>query len=178
MRNYVTRTSFNPGAKFIILYNNPNIFSTKESRQKLAFRMFKLMYDRYNAANVVFMHVIDAYDYGIYVTEPYDNTKECGWPKKTSSNFRYAILRSKNFFLGSLKPILLDICQNGTLQNNELTKSWTKHNRVPHTLPYCTFKFCAQVAEPYVNDGCMTGLEIKIIEALKDELKFNVNFQH
>lgn len=90
MRNYVTRNSFNPGAKFIILCNNPNMFSSKESRQKLAFRMFKLMYDRYNAANVIFMHVIDAYDYGIYVTEPYDNTKECGRRKK--SNFRGAII--------------------------------------------------------------------------------------
>lgn len=82
MRNYVTRNSFNPGAKYIILYNNPNIFSTKESRQKLAYRMFKLSYDRYNAANVIFMHVIDAYEYDIYVTEPYENTKECGSPNQ------------------------------------------------------------------------------------------------
>lgn len=77
-----------------------------------------------------------------------------------------------------MTPIQLDLCQNGTLQNDELTKRWTKHNRVPHTLPNCTFKFCAQVAEPYVNDDCMTGLEIQIIEVLKDELKFEVKSQH
>lgn len=70
----------------------------------------------------------------------------------------------------------MDVCENGTLQNDELTKGWTKHSRVPHTLPYCTFKFCAQVAEPYVNDGCMTGLELQIIEVLRDELEFKVNF--
>lgn len=83
---------------------------------------------------------------------------------------------NKYFLLGSLEPILLDRCKNGTLQNDELTRIWTKHNRVPHTLPYCTFKFCVQIAEPYVNSDCMTGLELQIIEVLKDELKFNVNF--
>lgn len=97
MRNYVTRITFNPGAKFIILYNNPNIRSTNESRQKLAFRMFKLMYDRYNAANVIFMHVIDAYDYAIYVTEPYENTMECGWSKE-------------KIFLFFLEAINIHIC--------------------------------------------------------------------
>lgn len=77
-------------------------------------------------------------------------------------------------FLGSLEPVLLDTCQNGVLKQNIETNLWMKDSHIPDTLPDCTFKFCARVAEPYINPGCKTGLEIDIIKVLQDKLEFKV----
>lgn len=80
------------------------------------------------------------------------------------------------FILGSLQPIRLDVCRNGMLMNDAATKEWTKTSHIPKTMPNCTFKFCARVSEPYVNEGCETGLEIEIIAVLRDKFKFKVSF--
>lgn len=76
--------------------------------------------------------------------------------------------------LGSLQPILLDICQNGYLKQPELTKQWLLTPKIPEILPDCTFKFCARIAEPLVYPGCKSGLEIDIINVLQDQLEFKV----
>lgn len=75
---------------------------------------------------------------------------------------------------GSLQPILLDVCQNGSLKQQQLTKKWLSAPKIPKILPDCTFKFCARVAEPYINPGCENGLEIDIINVLQDKLEFKV----
>lgn len=36
------------------------------------------------------------------------------------------------------------------------------------------FQFCARVAEPYINPGCKSGIEIDIINVLQDKLEFKV----
>lgn len=77
-------------------------------------------------------------------------------------------------FLGSLEPTLLDTCQNGTLKSRPLTQSWLESPKVPRVLPNCTFKFCARVAEPYINPGCESGLEVDIIKVLQHKLQFKV----
>lgn len=80
-----------------------------------------------------------------------------------------------SLFLGSLNPILLDTCQNGTLKRGAFTKLWTSAPKVPKILPNCTFNFCARVSEPYINEGCKSGLEVEIIRVLRQKLKFKVN---
>lgn len=77
-------------------------------------------------------------------------------------------------FSGSLRPILLDTCQNGVLLRNNDTESWMIQPHIPKVLPECTFKFCARIAEPYINPGCKTGLEIDIIKVLQHKLEFKV----
>lgn len=76
--------------------------------------------------------------------------------------------------IGSLQPNLLDVCQNGILKRQELTKAWLSAPKIPKILPDCTFKFCARIAEPYINPGCKSGLEIDIINVLQDKLEFKV----
>lgn len=76
MRTHILRHSFNPGAKFIILFINPNVYSTNIVNR--AYEIFRLMYDRYNAANVVFLYTRNGNDYSIYVTNPYQNKTHCG----------------------------------------------------------------------------------------------------
>lgn len=78
MRTYIAQASFNPGAKFLILFINPNVNPTNATQKELALNLFRLMYDRYNAANVVFLHASDATAYNIYVTNPYQNRTQCG----------------------------------------------------------------------------------------------------
>lgn len=78
MRSYISQASFNPGAKFLILFINPNVHTTNATQRELAYKLFRLMYDRYNAANVVFLYATDATQYNIYVTNPYQNKTKCG----------------------------------------------------------------------------------------------------
>lgn len=78
MRSHIIRSGFNPGAKFIILFINPNVHSTIATQNTLAFQLFQLMYDRYNAANVVFLYAFDYNVYSVYVTNPYQNKTHCG----------------------------------------------------------------------------------------------------
>lgn len=79
MHSYVSLSSFNPGAKFIILFINPDVRFSNAEQLILARQMFSLMYDRYNAANVVFLMATDADSYKIFVTNPYMNQNmECG----------------------------------------------------------------------------------------------------
>lgn len=78
MRTHIIRHSFNPGAKFIILFINPNVFASNAMQTNYAYELFRLMYDRYNAANVIFLYTWNGNDYNIYVTNPYQNETHCG----------------------------------------------------------------------------------------------------
>lgn len=113
------------------------------------------MYNRYNAANVMFLYAVNIEKYDVYVTDPFRNTNQCG----------------------SFDPILIDQCINGTLKNSELTKNWARSSKVAKILPNCEFKFCARISEPFVNEGCKSGLEMQIISVLQEILKFKVSEQ-
>lgn len=154
MLQYVSRAaSFNPGAKFIILHNNPMERKTNpEHQSEFAFDVFSLMYNRYNAANVVFLYATDVEKYSVYVTNPYRNVNECG----------------------SLKPIQLDECTAGVVGNVATTQESIRRPKVPKTMPNCTFKFCARITEPYIEEDCKRGLEIEIITVLQEILQFKV----
>lgn len=154
MLQYVSRAaSFNPGAKFIILFNSPiERRKSAEHQAEFAFQLFSLMYKRYNVANVIFLYATDVEKYSVYVTNPYRNANECG----------------------SLKPIQLDECVTGVLGNMTTTVMSLRRSKVPKKLPNCTFTICARVTEPYINGDCKTGLEIQIIKVLQDMLHFKV----
>lgn len=78
MRSYISQYSFNPGAKFLILFINPNVHPTDDVQKELAYKLFRLMYDGFNAANVILLYAVDATQYNIYVTTPYRNRTHCG----------------------------------------------------------------------------------------------------
>lgn len=84
MQTHIISHSFNPGGKFIILFVNPNVFVTNVTQSNQAYEIFRLMYDRYNAANVVFLHTNNGNDYSIYVTNPYQNKTNCGKKMRNS----------------------------------------------------------------------------------------------
>lgn len=78
MRSYILPNAFNPGAKFVILFINPNVRSTNTWQNVFAHKLFRLMYDRYNAANVMLICATSGSEYNIYVTNPYQNKTQCG----------------------------------------------------------------------------------------------------
>lgn len=79
MKNFVSRAaSFNPGGKFLILFNNPNEPRSPEFGADLASRIFSMMYKTFNVANAIVLFAIDAHAYNVYVTDPYNNKDECG----------------------------------------------------------------------------------------------------
>lgn len=87
-----------------------------------------------------------------------------------------AVTNIPSFVSGSLEPYLLDTCVNGTLIKSSNTQIWMSALKVARQLPNCTFKFCARVAEPFIEEGCESGLEVKIIEVLQQKLLFKVQF--
>lgn len=79
MKNFIARAvSFNPGAKYLILFNNPDEPQRMSMGMDIAFQIFTLMYKRFNVANVIILYAIDEKLYNIYYTDPYHNKKECG----------------------------------------------------------------------------------------------------
>lgn len=80
MNNIVSRAvSFNPGGRFLILFNNPNEPRSLEFGSELAFRIFTKMYKKFNVAHVIILFAIDSHTYNVYVTDPYNNKNECGF---------------------------------------------------------------------------------------------------
>lgn len=77
--------------------------------------------------------------------------------------------------IGSLAPIRLDVCVNGVLRHEDRTIAALQESKIPDQLNGCTFKFCARISEPFVNENCTTGLEIQIIDLVQSILKFEVS---
>lgn len=75
---HMLAAAFNPGGRFIILCISPNATGLKEFSEDLAEQVFELMYNRLNAARVIFLYADDPYTYKLYGTNPYRNTKDCG----------------------------------------------------------------------------------------------------
>lgn len=77
MINFVARSmSYNPAGKFLLLFVNPDV--NRKSGPAIALQFFKLMLEKFSAANVIFCfgHGVSKYD--IYTTDPYNNPEECG----------------------------------------------------------------------------------------------------
>lgn len=103
------------------------------------------------------MYASDAFSYDIYTGDPYhgdDETKiQCG----------------------KMRTLRIGKCNDGNLVNGMSTRKQLRKSKVPATLQGCTFNFCARVQEPFVNEGCQDGLEIHIMNFLKEEMDFEIN---
>lgn len=73
-------------------------------------------------------------------------------------------------------PLLIAECKDGGLTRD--AKFELRKSRVPQKMPGCSFKFCARIAEPYIENGCKHGLEMNIINTLQDLMEFGVGKQY
>lgn len=76
---------------------------------------------------------------------------------------------------GQMEAITVGTCEFGQFKDAVLTKQLLVEPKVPKSLEFCTFYLCARVAEPFVNANCTTGLEISIINILREAFNFQVS---
>lgn len=76
---YIVRTaSWNPGGRFLILFNNPDFRANQTNGFDIATIVFQSMNDEFNAINVIFCYASGILTYDVYKTNPYNNPNECG----------------------------------------------------------------------------------------------------
>ena len=142
--------SFNQNAKYIILFNNPEKRNGAETQ---ALEILTLMFIKFHAVNVVIAIASASFSYEIYTGDPYHGSKnDCG------------------------KMKMVDIGQfiSTNLTNPPYTKHLLGMEKVPQTMENCTFKMCARVSRPFVNEDCKDGLEIEIIHFLQNVMNFKI----
>lgn len=70
--------SFNPAAKFIIMFAQPSI--ALDERYGIANRIFHMMYNHFRVIHVVVCISAGYLKYDVYLTNPYRNPEHCGKP--------------------------------------------------------------------------------------------------
>lgn len=73
-----------------------------------------------------------------------------------------------------MKPILVDECHARGLKNYKETNVTLRTSIIHDKMPKCSFKFCTLMNEPYIQEGCSSGLELNIIRAFEDTMRFKV----
>lgn len=66
-------------------------------------------------------------------------------------------------------------CNNGNFVNDEMTRRALMVPLVPAKMAGCSFKICARVTQPYIEEGCNQGLEIQLLKTLQTSMEFTVN---
>ncbi|XP_061399889.1 uncharacterized protein LOC133335599 [Musca vetustissima] len=151
LQNYVSNMlSWNPGARFLILYNNVKNRNNSDETAKV---IFQAMLDQFYIHRVGLLYATSDTGYVFKVLDYY-NSLSC---RK---------LRVKQFAE----------CQEG----NVLTKNPGGLQRSLDrflsslSLTNCTFYMCASISAPFVEADCVLGLEMRIIGFIKTRLNFNI----
>uniref|UniRef100_A0A182Y9J1 Ionotropic glutamate receptor C-terminal domain-containing protein n=1 Tax=Anopheles stephensi TaxID=30069 RepID=A0A182Y9J1_ANOST len=142
--------TFNPRGKFVVLYNNPN---DRDSDRRMANQALMLLFIGHHSVNVLFAFAIDAVSYHVYTGDPYHGTTDCG----------------------QMKPLKVATVVNGTFANRALSTAMINIPKVPPELETCTFLLCTRVAPPFIDLDCRRGLELQIMDLLRESMKFKVN---
>lgn len=153
MRKYVSHMlSWNPGAKFLVLYNNAQ---NRNKDLETAKQIFEEMLYKFYVHRVALMYATTATKYSILLMDYY-NVTSC----RQLEVKRFATCQE-----GRFKP------DNVPLLEMQLQKFL---NSI--TLSNCTFYMCASIAAPFIEADCIYGLELRIIGFIKNRLKFDVSF--
>jgi hypothetical protein len=144
--------AFNPTGKYLILFNDPE---RRNSSHEMALDVLNFMLIGHHSANVIFAYAVDMMDYAVYSGDPYHGSKtDCG----------------------TMKTLKIGVCKDGTFEQANLARTLIRLPKVPSQMDGCTFKFCARIAEPFINEGCQTGMEVEIMKLLQQSMKFEVRF--
>ncbi|XP_037809204.1 glutamate receptor ionotropic, delta-2 [Lucilia sericata] len=152
MRNNVSNMlSWNPGARFIILYNNVNNYHKEMETARLIFE--EMLYNFY-VHRVALMYATSSIKYSVLLMDYYNETSCRHLEIKSFATCQEGRFKPENI-------ALLD------LQLQKFVNSITLNN--------CTFYMCASIAAPFIEADCLSGLELRIIGFIKSRLKFNIN---
>lgn len=80
MINVIAKSaSWNPGARFILLFNNPDLRVDADgfSGISITSKFFELLYNRFNVGRVLILYASGIKSYKVYITKPYKSEKDC-----------------------------------------------------------------------------------------------------
>ncbi|XP_052862875.1 uncharacterized protein LOC128269451 [Anopheles cruzii] len=147
----LSSVTFNPRGKFIVLYNNPN---DRDSGQRLAHEVLQFLFIGHHSVNVLVAFAYDFVSYHVYTGDPYHGSAaDCG----------------------RMKPLLVATVVNGSFTNRPLSLAAINMPKVPPRIESCTFLLCTRVAPPFIDWRCERGLELQIMDLLRESMQFRVN---
>lgn len=74
-----------------------------------------------------------------------------------------------------MEAIKIATCNNGQIPNYDKVRTLMRAEKISKDLQKCTFHLCASVSIPFIRDNCIDGMEIELIELLKEKMNFQVS---
>ncbi|KAM7342062.1 ionotropic receptor 60a [Cochliomyia hominivorax] len=152
MLKYVSHMlSWNPGARFLVLYNNAK---NRNREMETARQIFEELLYNFYVHNVAVLYATTPTKYSVLLMDYY-NVTSCR----------------------ELEILKLSVCQDGRFIPDSLGLLDMKLKQIFNsiTLNNCTFYMCASIAAPFVEPDCTYGLELRIIGFIKNRLKFDID---
>ncbi|XP_029405429.2 uncharacterized protein LOC105224711 [Bactrocera dorsalis] len=150
MRDYISRmNSWNPGARFLLLYNNS---TRRDSEHAVAMELFTLLQKQYYVHQIALLYATADLNYSFSVMDYY-NHENCR----------------------TIRVSKIGECTNGQPQPStaEVKRKLRKFEREIE-IKNCTFLMCAAIAAPFVEKNCHAGIELRIITFMRNRLKFKI----
>lgn len=150
MRRYVQQSrSWNPGARFLVLFHNPRV---RDKPWTIASRIFNDLMTNFYVHRVALLYANSSMDYNLLVNDYYSNV-DC----------RILSVQS------------VGQCQRGQLYPSARAVHLAMLDYISGFSPRnCTFYVCASIAAPFVEQDCVLGLEMRILGFMRNRLKFEV----
>lgn len=151
MRDFISRMiSWNPGARFLLLFNNP---IRRKSEHEVAMELFSHLQKQYYVHQIALLYATGDVDYSFSVMDYYNN-----------ANCR------------TIRVSKIGDCKNGLPQPTaaEVKRKLRKFEREIE-IKNCTFQMCAAISAPFVEKNCHSGIELRIINFMRNRLKFKVS---
>lgn len=150
MSRYVQQSrSWNPGARFLVLFHNPLV---RDKPWTIASRIFNDLMSTFYVHRVALLYANSSMDYNLLVNDYYSNV-DC----------RILSVQS------------VGQCQRGQLYPSGRAVHLAMLDYISGFSPRnCTFYVCASIAAPFVEQDCVLGLEMRILGFMRNRLKFEV----
>ncbi|XP_062134086.1 uncharacterized protein LOC133844204 [Drosophila sulfurigaster albostrigata] len=151
MSKYLTKSrSWNPGARFLVLYHNPEL---RDKPWKIASTIFNDLMTKFYVHRVALLYANSSTDYNLLVNDYYSNI-DC----------RVLSVQS------------VGQCQNGQLYPSSHAVHVSMLDYISGFSPRnCTFYVCCSIAAPFVEEDCIVGLEMRILGFVRNRLGFETN---
>ncbi|XP_055908598.1 uncharacterized protein LOC129943298 [Eupeodes corollae] len=148
--DYISRMqSWNPGAKFLILYNH---IDDRNRSLDVADEIFNLLLHGFYVNTVSLLYAVNNTGYDYYILD----------------NFKKESCRNVN----SKK---IATCEMGVIPNESAVRRAIHKQARRSSLKNCTFYMCAAIAAPFIENDCESGLEMRLINMIEQKIGFQLN---
>lgn len=141
--------SWNPGARFLILFNN---ITNQRNPAAVAKQIFEKLLIKYYVHKILLMYAVGVTNYTIHLLDPFDE-----------KNCRKVIVENASS------------CDNGVIKNKFLFMSHLRRFRINTNLRNCTLTLCMTISQPFIRPDCNNGIEMILLEILRNKLEFDVS---